>query len=383
MTTKFKQYSTMKHIMIVLIAAVVLASCGGGEDKKAKLEALKTQQSALAAEIKTLEAEIAATDTTTKSVKVKDVLVTEIQPVIFRHYIDVQGAVDAEENVNVQPLMAGKVQRVMVKEGDAVKAGQVLAEIEHDIYTKQLSSLQPQIALAKDTYERQQRLWDQKIGSEMQYLQAKTQKESLEAQAAIYQEQIDMAFVKSPISGTVDLVSLKVGQLASNMSFEPAFRIVNLSSLKVKGEIAEAYASKVKTGNKVILHFPDLNTNVESKITFAERVIDPLTRSFTTEVALSGDNAQYHPNMVAILKIVDYENPSAISLPINVIESSSNEQFVYVATLEGNKAVARKRVVTVGNTYNGQAEILTGLTANDKVVTSGQLDLVDGMQIKF
>lgn len=383
MTTKFKQYSTMKHIMIVLIAALALASCGGGEDKNAKLEALKTQQSELAAEIKTLEAEIAATDTTTKSVKVKDVLVTEMQPVIFRHYIDVQGAVDAEENVNVQPTIPGKVQRVYVNEGSSVKAGQVLAEIDHDVLTKSLNAMQPQIAMATETFDRQKRLWDQKIGSEMQFLQAKTQKETTEQQAAAMQEQIEMCKIKSPINGTVDMVSIKVGQIASAESQQPAFRIVNLGNLKVKGEIAEAYASKVKTGNKVILHFPDLNTNVESKITFAERVIDPLTRSFTTEASLSGDNAQYHPNMVAILKIVDYENPSAISLPINVIQSSSNEQFVFVATLEGNKAVARKRVVTVGNTYNGQAEILTGLAANDKVVTSGQLDLVDGMQIKF
>ncbi len=371
----------MKYIIPTMIAALILVSCS--EDKKAALEKLKTNYASLSAEIKALEAEIAASDTTTKVVKMKDVLVTEVQPNIFRHYIDVQGAVDAEESVNVQPLMAGRVQRVLVREGDNVKAGQLLAEIEHDVYTKQLNSLQPQITLAKDTYEKLQRLWDQKIGSEFQLLQAKTQMESLQKQTEILQEQIDMASVKSPISGTVDFVGMKLGQLASNMSFEPAFRIVNLSNLKVKGEIAEAYASKVKSGNKVLLHFPDLNKNVDSKITFTERVIDPLTRSFTTEASLPGDNAEYHPNMVAILKIVDYENISAIAIPINVIQSSKNEQFVFVAEIDNNKTIARKKIVVVGNTYDGQAEILSGLAPNDKVVTTGQLDLVDGMQIKF
>jgi RND family efflux transporter MFP subunit len=382
LTTILKQ-STMKKFMILALLAVLLASCGGGQDKKAMLEELKSKHSALADEIKALEAEIALTDTTKRASKIKDVLVTEMQPMVFRHYIDVQGKVDADQNVDVQPLMAGKVQRVLVNEGDNVRAGQVLAEIEHDVYTKQLNSLQPQLALAKEMFERQQRLWDQKIGSEMQYLQAKSQKESMELQIETLKEQIDMAIVKAPISGTIDLVGIKVGQLASNMSFVPAFRIVNLSSLKIQGEIAESYASKVHTGNRVKVHFPDLNTDIESKISFVERVIDPMTRSFTAEVALSGENSQYHPNMVAILKVIDYENTNAITLPINVIQSSNNEQFVYVAIIDGNKTVAHKRVITTGNTYDGMAEVLTGLSANDKVVTTGQLDLVDGMLIQF
>ncbi len=335
----------MKSAIAIIISALILVSCGGGTDKKAELEKLKAQHTELSEKIKSLEAEIALTDTSTKILKVKDVAITEVQPAVFRHFIEVQGIVDADQNVNVLPTMPGKVIRVNVKEGDAVKAGQVLAEIDHDLYIKQLNSIQPQLDLAKDAFVRQQRLWDQKIGSEMQYLQARTQKESLEKQAETIREQIDMHLVKSPINGTIDQVGIKVGQLASNMSFEPAFRVVNLGSLKVKGEIAEAYASKVKVGNSVMLHFPDLNKDVDAKISFTERVIDPLTRTFTTEARLDGDKADYHPNMIAVLKIIDYENTSAITLPINVIQNSNNESFVYVAVVKGNRVEAKKQVI--------------------------------------
>lgn len=378
----YNHTTKMKNILTLAILVIALASCGGG-DKKAELEKLKAKYAELGEKIKNLETELAAADTTTKPLKVKDVIVSVVTPTHFKHFIDVQGSVDADENVAIQPLMAGKVIRVSVKEGDYVKAGQVLAEIEHDIYIKQLNALQPQLQLAKDAFDRQQRLWDQKIGSEMQYLQAKTQKESIEKQAETIKEQIDMHFIKAPITGTVDFVGIKVGQLASNMSPTPAFRVVNLNSLKVKGQVAEAYASKVKQGNSVRLYFPDLNKDLDAKITFAQRVIDPLTRTFTTEAKLTGETDIYHPNMVAVLKIIDYENTNAITLPINVIQTSNNESFVYLAVVKGNKVEAKKQLIQVGRTYNGQAEILSGLAPNDKVVVTGQLDLADGMNIRF
>jgi membrane fusion protein, multidrug efflux system len=372
----------IRVLSVFLLTALVLTACGS-KDKRAQLESLKAKYAELGEQIKSLETEIAGSDTSTKVVKIKDVVVTEMIPALYRHFIDVQGMVDASESVNVMPLMTGRVMRILVKEGDAVKEGQMLAELDYDLYTKQLNSLQPQLTLAKDLYERQQRLWDQKIGSELQVLQAKTQKESLEKQMETIRETIDMNIIKSPISGTVDLVSLKVGQLAGPMAMEPAFRVVNLAGLKVKGEIAEAYAAKVSKGNAVMVHFPDLNANVDAKITFVERVIDPMTRTFTAEAALTGDNSTYHPNMVAILKVIDYEKADAITLPINTIQTVGSEQFVYVASLEGGQNIARKRIVTVGTSYDGQAEITSGLAPNDKVVTAGQLDLVDGMAIRF
>lgn len=365
-----------------LLSMLFFSACGGNPDKKAALDKMKAEYTELGSKIKTLELELLASDTG-RIIKVKDVGVTEIQPSVFRHYIDVQGSVDANESVSIQPLMPGKVQRVFVKEGDNVQAGQILAEIDHDLISKQLNAMQPQLNLSIELFDRQKRLWDQKIGSEVQLLQAKTQKELLEKQAETLKESIDMMLVKSPISGTVDFVGLKVGQIASNMSMDPAFRVVNLSGLKVKGEVAESYAAKVHKGNDVMIHFPDLNSSVNAKITFVERMIDPLSRSFTTEAALNGDNTSYHPNMVAILKIIDYENPSAIVIPINILQSGNETHFVYVAVVEGNKTIAQKRLVQVGETYDGNVEILSGLASNDKLITSGQLDLVDGMIIRF
>jgi membrane fusion protein (multidrug efflux system) len=374
--------NTMKHIASATIVVLLLASCGG-TDKPAQLAKLKADYAAMAEQIKALEAEIAATDTTTKAVKVKDVIITNVQPTTFRHFIDIQGNVDAEENVVVQPLQPGKVIRINVSEGEQVQKGKVLAELEHDILDKQLATLQPQLALATENHERLKRLWEQKIGSEINYMQAKTQKETLERNIDALKEQIELSIIVAPISGSVDHIGLKLGQVASPMTMDPAFRIVNLSKLKVKAKVAEGYSTQIKNGNKVKLHFPDLNTSTDATISHVERVIDPLTRTFGAEVNLNSDNGQYRPNQVAILKIVDYENPAVIVLPINSVQSNGIESFVYVAENNGGNIVARKRVVTIGQIYNGQAEILSGLNANDNVVTTGQFDLSDGANIKF
>lgn len=373
----------MKSVFACLfIFSIVAAGCGS-KDKKAQLDEMKQQYAELGDQIKALEAEIALTDTAKREVKVSDILVTEIQPTLFRHFIYVQGIVDASQSVNMQPMMSGRVTKVLVKEGDAVKVGQVLAEMDYDIYAKQLNSLQPQLTLARDLYERQQRLWDQKIGSELQLLQAKTQVESLEKQMETLRENIEMHILKAPINGTIDFSSIKVGQLASAMSMEPAFRIVNLSGLKVKAEIAESYAAKVNVGNAVQIHFPDLNAMVDSKVSFVERMIDPMTRTFTAESALNGDNAMYHPNMIAVLKVIDYEKADALVLPVNVVQTVNNESFVYVAVQENGQWIARKRTLVLGNSYDGNMEVVSGLNPADKVITTGQLDVTDGSVVRF
>lgn len=375
-----KILATGKMLSLTLVMAIVIASCGS-KDKKAELEKLKAEYAQLGEKIKALETEISATDST-RVTKTKDVVVSELQTTEFNHYIDVQGYVAADESVDIRPTAQGRVTRVLVDEGDNVSAGQVLAEIDHDVLSKQLASLQPQYDLAVDVYNRQKRLWDQKIGSEIQLLQAQTQKEALGKQIESLKETIDLYVVKSPISGTVDFVGLKLGELASP-GIVPAFTVINLSGLKVEAEIAESYSSKVKKGNNVLLHFPDLNKDTEAKISFVERSISPMTRSFKIEADLSGDNSDYHPNMVSVLRIVDYTNPNAIVVPVNAVQTVNNENFVYTAIIEGNKSIARKVKVSTGLSYDGKIEILSGLQANDKVVVSGQNELADGMSIKF
>lgn len=372
----------MKQLSLItsLMLGLLVISCGT-VDKKKELEKKKAELAGIQAEIKQLETELGSADSS--GLKFKDVGVTVIQPTGFKHFIEIQGMVDADENVNVIPLQPGKVTRILVKEGDMVSAGQLLAEIDHDVLNKQLNSLQPQLDLAKDVYERQSRLWNQKIGSELQYLQAKTQKESIEKQIETLKEQIDMSLIKSPIAGTVDYVGLKFGQLALNMPNAPAFRIVNMSKLKVQGEVAESNLSKVRKGNPVNLYFPDLNSEINSNITFVESVIDPLTRTFTAEAALNGSNGAYHPNQIALLRIADYDNPAAITMPVNAIQSNGTESFVFIISNENGQKIARKKVVTYTNTYNGIAEISSGINPGDQVITIGQFDLVDGSLVRY
>lgn len=370
----------MKQIFAIFTAVVLLASCGQ-PDPKAELAKLKAEKTQIEEKIKALEEEIAKTDTT-KAGKIKDVIVTAIAPSSFKHYIDVQGIVDADENVSIMPTMAGNVTKIYVNEGDNVKAGQLLAEIDNDIYVKQLNSLQPQLTLATDLFNRQKRLWDQKIGSEVQFLQAKTQKESIEKQIETIQEQIELTRIKSPINGTVDYVGLKLGQLAAPGAM-PAFRVVNMNKLKVKANISETYASRVKKGNPVALYFPDLNKEIPSTVSFAARVIDPMTRTFVTEASLSSASGEFHPNMIAILKVIDYQNDSALVVPINLIQNSENESFIFTAEIKDGKKIARKKAVTIGRVYNGNAEITSGLNDKDLIITTGASDLADGIEIKF
>lgn len=370
--------SYIQRISALAIITLVIAACGS-KDKRAQLEELKKKQAEINQQIAALVQELGPDST--KVGKVLDVQVMVNQPINFRHFVDVQGSVDAEEAVDVRPMMSGTVTKLYVTEGAQVKKDQLIAEIENEIYVRQLNALQPQLQLAKEVFERQERLWKQKVGSEVQFLQAKTNKESMDKQAQTLQEQIELTKIKSPINGTVDQVFLKIGQLASPGNPDPAVRIVNLNSLKVKAELAESYAAQIKTGNNVVLYFPTTNTEVNSSISYASKVINPMTRTFSVEALLPTGN--YRPNEIAVIKVVDYEKADAFVLPINIIQSNEIEKFVFVAKYENGKYIARRKVISVGNIYNGNAEITTGLELGEQVITSGYLNVTDGMEIKF
>ena len=373
----------MKHILFLASSLVVLASCGGGKsgDKKAELEKLRSQQSELAAKITALEKEINATDTTDGGHK-KVVAVSIAAPAAFAHYIELQAKVDADENVSVSPMMPGTVSKILVKVGDEVRAGQVLAELDHSVTSSGIEELKSQLAFANQVYAKQKNLWDQKIGSEIQFLTAKNNKEALEKKLVTMNETVAMAKITSPISGTVDAVDVKIGQAAAPGM--PCMRVVNMNSLKVKGEVAESYASKVKKGNPVVIVFPDLNEEVKAQISFVAKVINPMTRSFSVEVKLA-DNKDYHPNMVAVMKIIDYSSDSALVVPINIVQDGEQEgtNYLYTAAMENNVKVARKTSVKLGMAYNGQTEVKEGLKAGDEIITSGYQDLNDGEKIQY
>ena len=366
---------------IIILALVILAvACNKPADKKSELASLKKQHDELTIKIKKLETELHVNDTT-KTSKVTAVSVTEAKSEVFNHYLEVQGKVDGEDNIAVSAQMPGVITAVNVKEGDAVRKGQVLAQIDNSVMQQQIASTKQQLDFATNLYNKQKSLWDQQIGSEVQYLTAKNNKENLEKAISTLNDQLDMTRIKSPINGSVEEVNLKVGQMASPGL--PAVRVVNFSNAKVVAEIAEAYAPKVKIGNKVIVFFPDFNTEVISQIRFTSKYINPINRTFISEVRLGPSAVQYRANMMAVVKINDYNNPKAFTVPVTLIREAQGGKYVYIASDENGKMVARRLPVTVGSTYNGLAEITTGITTGQKIITTGFNSLIEGELIQI
>ncbi len=365
----------LKNSILILALTIMVTACGGGADKKAQLEKLKKEKSALDTKIATLEEEIAKTDTTKKDKDI-EVMAAPINLTTFKSYIEVQGRVDADESVYLSTEMPGTITKINVKVGDHVSKDQVLAETDARPTIQQISDLETNLELAKQAYSRQENLWNQKIGTEMQYLQAKTNKESLEKKLAALQQQLKMTKIISPIEGTVDAVDIKLGQMvAPGLS---AVTVVNFSSLKVKADVAETYSSRIKNGDDVLILFPDMKDSVTSKVHYASRAIKPLTRTFGVEILLD-NKKEYHPNTVARLRINDYQSPKPeVVVPVKYIQKGAEESFVMVA--EGGKA--SKKTVKIGREYSGMAEITEGLKEGDMIITDGY-DLVnEGTPIK-
>lgn len=378
--------NNIKSILLATGVVVLLAACGGGNDlesKKAELEKLKAKQTELNAQIAGLQDEIAnmGDSATEENSRAKVVAVTSVTMQAFIHAVDVQGRVDGDENITYSAKVPSVVKRVNVKAGDRVSAGQILAELDADVVKSQIETLKKGLELANTVYEKRKALWEQKVGSEIEFLQAKNQKENLEKQIASVKENIDMYYIKSEYNGTVDLVSIKVGQgIAPGV---PAISVVNPAALKIKADLSESYANVVKQGNPVIVNFPDINKSIKSSVLYSSKSINALTRTFNVEVALPNDN-DLHPNMVAEIKIVDYENKNALVVPINTIQEIEGEKLVYIVTKNAkNELIAKKVPVAVGKTYGTNAEILSGLNVGDQLITTGFQDLTDGQVIKF
>jgi len=371
------------RLAAAVVIAGLLAACSAAspdEDKKARLEKLKTQQADLANEIVKLETEIAAENPdSTANVKSKEVAVLELATRKFDHYVQTQGKVESENDILVSAKSMGVITQVYVNEGDQVSKGQTLAQIDNSIMVSGIESMRAQVELATSVYNRQKNLWDQKIGTEVQYLQAKTTKESLEKQLAGLQEQNENTKIKSPITGTVDQVVVKIGEnIAPGM---PALRVVNTSNLKLIASVSEAYVTDIKKGNKVLISIPELKKEIQASVSFVGRTIDPLSRTFSVEVKLPSE-ANLRPNMTATVKVVFLTAPSAVVIPVNVIQDINNEKVVYVSETKGKNTVARRKVVTVDGVYGNQAQV-KGLNAGDKLITVGYQGLNDGDFVKI
>lgn len=385
-----KQFLT-KSIVVVALSILALA-CGESKkeqagllgEKKAELAKLQAESAKLLDQITKLEKEIAKLDTSAVVEKGKLIAISAVAPQNFNHYIELQGRVDADDISFVTPRgMGGQVKALYVKQGDVVTKGQLLLKLDDRIINQQLAQLNTQLNFAQDIYKRRQNLWQQGIGSEVELLSAKNNVDNLNKQIELVKEQLNMTNVYAEVSGFVNTMNARVGQIFQGVTgTTPDITIVNTSRLKVVTDVPENYISKVTKGSKVFINVPDINKNFQSTISFIAASINPASRGFSTEARLPAD-ASLKPNQMALVHILDYAAPNAIVIPVNLVQTDEKGKYVFVAVTENGTLVARKKPVLVGQMQGDMIEIKTGLTAGDQLIVQGFQGLYDGQKVSL
>lgn len=372
----------MKKQIIFIFITITLFSCSSN-DKQARLAELESQRDVLDKQIEQLKNEIQATKEPGQNGKIAYVNLDTVRPSVFKHYIQVQGTVESDNNIFVPPQASGVVKKIYVKEGDKVIKGQLLAELDGAVYERNIAELENSLKLATTIFERQQRLWNKKIGSEIQFLQAKNNKEGLEKKLETIIEQYKLTKLTAPINGNVDEVRIKEGEAAS--AGIGAIRIVQLSALKIKAKLSENYVSQVRKGDMVDVYIPIIDLRFKQAISAVAQVIDPQNRTFDLELKIHEISNAIKPNMLTVLTINDYTNPQALTVPMNVLQKTGEDVFLFVANYkpdtEGDQWIAERRIVIPGKSQADIFEITKGLQAGEQVVVFGYQDLADGQTL--
>jgi RND family efflux transporter MFP subunit len=376
-------YGILPGLFLGLFAGLLI-SCERQETSNpaARLKELQAEQTRINAEIQKVKEELRQSGESngeSETTKAKLVQMLTLKEDSFRTWVEVQGTVDARQSIEVTAESIGVVRNIKVKEGQKVTKGQVLAELDQTVLLQSIEEIKGQLDFAKQLYNKQANLWQQNIGSEIQYLNAKNQKESLERRLSTVQSQLDMTRIKAPVSGTVDQVYLKLGQSAA--MGVPAVRVVNFDDLRVITDLSESYVSRVREGATVDLKFKDLNLSAQGRVAYVARSINPLNRTFRAEVPLNNRGGLYRPNMIVGMKINDYSHNRAIKIPVNLLQNSEEGAFVMIAKGEGTNLKATRVNVTAGRSNGIETEILQGLRAGDRIITSGYNDLNHGQAI--
>ncbi|MER3498320.1 MAG: efflux transporter periplasmic adaptor subunit [Chitinophagaceae bacterium] len=379
----------MKRIApLLIVLALTAIGCGKGAktekaeitEKKTELTKLRKQQKEINDQIAKLEAEIKAADPTA-IVNAKLVSVVTLANQDFNHYIQLQGRVDAQNISYVTPRGGpGQVKAVYVKQGDFVKKGQLLLKLDDAVILQNLKQLETQLAYAKNIYERQKNVWEQGIGTEVQYITAKNNVTLIERQIATLKEQWDLSNVRAEVSGVADEVNIHVGETFTGSPMQ-GIKIVNTSNLRVLANIPENYITRVRQGTPVQVVIPDFdNRIINSTVSVISQSIDPNSRGFIVEARISG-TAGLKPNQTAIIKILDYTAKSSIVIPINSVQTDEKGRYVYVMEKRGNKMVATKKYVQVGEAYGEMTEVRAGLNSGDQLITEGYQNLYEGQVV--
>ena len=363
---------------LLIAGALLLASCGDSKkDPKAELAELKKEQAANQAKITALEAKVGGP----AAVEATPVAVMNAKPESFKSYLEVQGRVDFDQNATVGARAAGTLTSLRVQRGDRVGRGQVLATIDASILEAGMAELRTRLDLARVVFEKQKGLWNQQIGTEIQFLTAKNNYQALQRNLATLNQQKALYNVVAPFAGTVDEVLPKLGEITAPGA--PVVRLTSGTGGKILAEVSEAYGNRIKAGDAAVVTIPDVGPDeLPATVRVVSRAINATSRTFTVELRLKNAKAaDLRPNMVATVRILNYNQANATVIPVDIVQRDEQNSYVYVVGQEGGKSVARKRVIKTGNTYNGKVEVTSGLTAADQIISGGYQNLNEGQRI--
>jgi RND family efflux transporter MFP subunit len=376
----------MKNLILsIFTLSLAISGCTSDslESRKQELADLKQERRALEEKIATLENEIAAAEGTAVKTSSNAILVNteSLNTQKFQHTIEVRGNVSSRTNVMLASETGGTIEQLLVREGDQVRKGQVLLRLDNDVLQNNIAEVRTALDLAKAVFERQSNLWEKNIGTEIQYLEAKNRKESLERQLATLQSQLSKTVIRAPFSGTVDKVEARIGEMAQPGM--PLIRVVNPDQMYLEADVSERFIGDFNKGDKVSVYFPIQKRTLESKIIAVSEVINLENRTFKIEISMPQVDFVVKPNQVAVIEMVDYEKDSAIVVPTEVILSDAEGKFLYLIDDTAEKTEARKTRIDVGLTHNGKTEILKGLEIGDQLVLQGYRDLTDGTIVEL
>ncbi len=386
----------MRKIYSLFAITLLLASCGGKKEQsvqdviasndlakiREKKATVEDKIQVLTEDIKLLNSKISELDT---NKKVPLITVLSAKEEVFDHYLELQGAVQTKQNVLIYPEMPGLLTRIYVKEGQYVNKGQALAKIDDGGLANQLAQIEAQAALAETTYKRQERLWNQKIGSEIQYLQAKTNYEAQTNAVSQLRRQLAKSVITAPFSGVIDDVIKEQGTVVAPGMGSEVFRIVNLKNMYIETDVPESYITSIKKGKNVEVEFPVLGEKLTSKIRQAGNFINPANRTFKVEVEVPNKEGNIKPNLTAKLKINDYSNEKAILIPQSIISENANgEQYVYVVEdIKDQIGKAKQTIITTGKTQGDIIEVLSGIESGTKIIDEGARSVKNGQEVKI
>lgn len=387
----------MRKTIYITITAAVLASCGSGGNKSLEkvlasqdIEAIRAKHVEISKEHKALEMQLQSLDSAIAllddSAKLPLVTTIQVHPEKFDHYLELQGDVMTKQNVLIYPEMAGTLNHVYVKEGQRVAKGQILASIDDGGLSSQLAQLKTQAELSRTTFERQKRLWEQNIGSEIQYLQAKTNYEAQMSAVKQMESQVAKSTIRAPFAGIIDDVIKDQGTVVAPGAGAEVFRIVNLSNMYVEVEVPESHLSNVVPGKNVKVYFPVLGDSVATKIRETGNFINPSNRSFTAEIPVPSQDGKIKPNLTARVMINDYTSDDAILIPQSILsENADGEQYVFLVEADSieNDPVAKKVVITTGKTQGDFVEVLSGINSGDAIIDEGARSVKEGQKVKI